>query len=223
MDKLAIRIEVHPDLYTRNPDNSTLGKSIITNSIELIHELGFESFTIKKLSTKIGSPESSIYRYFESKQMILLYLIYWYWSWIEHRLVFSTHNVESPIAKLEKAIKILTESIEKDSSFSHVNEILLDRIIMTEAVKAYFIKRKNNKTEQNHFSVYQRVVERVSQMVLEINSTFKYPHMLISTIIEGAHQQRFFAENIPSLTDINKEKDYITQFYTQLVLNDIKK
>ena len=67
------------------------------------------------------------------------------------------------------------------------------------------------------------MVERVSQMVLAINPTFKYPHMLISTVIEGAHQQRFFAENLPSLTDINPEKGYITQFYTELVLNDIQK
>ena len=223
MDKLRIHIEVSPDLYLRNPDSSVLGETIITNSIQLIEELGFEAFTIKKLSTKIGSPESSVYRYFESKHMILFYLIYWYWSWIEYRLVFNIHNLNSPKDKLISAIKILTESVEEDSSFSHINEILLDRIIMTEAVKAYITKRNIKDTEQNHFTVYQRVVERVSQVVLEINPTFKYPHMLVSTIIEGAHQQRFFAENIPSLTDINKEKDYITQFYTQLVLNDIKK
>ncbi len=223
MDKLHIHIEVSPELYLRNPDSSTLGRKIVTNSIELIEILGFEDFTIKKLSTKIGSPESSIYRYFESKHMLLFYLIYWYWSWIEYRLVFNTHNLNSRTDKITTAIKILTESVEEDSSFSHINEILLDRIIMTEAVKAYFTKKITKKTKQNHFSVYKRVVERVSQMVLAISPTFKYPHMLISTVIEGAHQQRFFAENLPSLTDVNPEKDYITQFYTELVLNDIKK
>ena len=223
MDKLHVHIEVSPELYLRNPDTSTLGRKIVTNSIELIENLGFEEFTIKKLSTKIGSPESSIYRYFESKHMLLFYLIYWYWSWIEYRLVFNTHNLYSSTEKLKSAIKLLTESVEEDSSFSHINEVLLDRIIMTEAVKAYFTKKITKKAKRNHFSVYKRVVERVSQMVLAINPTFKYPHMLISTVIEGAHQQRFFAENLPSLTDINPEKDYITQFYTELVLNDIQK
>jgi AcrR family transcriptional regulator len=223
MDKLHIHIEVSPELYLRNPDTSTLGRKIVSNSIELIESLGFEDFTIKKLSTKIGSPESSIYRYFESKHMLLFYLIYWYWSWIEYRLVFNTHNVDSPTEKIKSAIKLLTETVEEDSSFSHINEVLLDRIIMTEAVKAYFTKKLTTKAKRNHFSVYKSVVERVSQMVLAINPSFKYPHMLISTVIEGAHNQRFFAENLPSLTDINPEKDYITQFYTELVLNDIQK
>ena len=141
MDKLHVHIEVSPELYLRNPDTSTLGRKIVTNSIELIENLGFEEFTIKKLSTKIGSPESSIYRYFESKHMLLFYLIYWYWSWIEYRLVFNTHNLDSSTEKIKSAIKLLTESVEEDSSFSHINEVLLDRIIMTEAVKAYFTKK----------------------------------------------------------------------------------
>lgn len=221
VDKLRIHIEVSPDLYLKNPDASELGRIIVTNSIELIHELGFESFTIKKLSTRIGSPESSIYRYFESKHMILMYLIYWYWSWMEYRLVFGTNNLATPILKLKESIKILTQSVEEDSSFSHINEILLDRIIMTEAAKAVFTKKINKETEQGHFTVYKRVVERVSQMVLAINKNYKYPHMLVSTLIEGSHQQHFFAENIPSLTDVNKDQDYITKFYTQLVINTL--
>lgn len=223
MEELHIQIDVSPDLFVKNPDNSVLGKKIVSTSIDLIHELGFESFTIKKLSTKIGSPESTIYRYFESKHMILFYLIYWYWSWVEYRLVFKTHNLPFPEEKLGSAIALLTETVIEDSTFSHINEILLDRIIMSEAVKAYFTKRKNFKTEQTLFSVYQRVVERVSKMVLEINPKYLYSHMLVSTIIEGAHQQRFFAENIPSLTDIPKEKNYITKFYHQLVFNSISK
>ena len=223
MDKLHIHIDVSPELFVKNPDNSDLGKIIVTNSIELIHELGFENFTIKKLSIKIGSPESTMYRYFESKHMILFYLIYWYWSWIEYRLVFKTHNLPSAEEKVKSAIKLLTESVEEDSTFSHINEILLDRIIMSEAVKAYFTKRIDLQTEQTHFSVYKRVVERVSQMILEINSNYPYSHMLVSTLIEGAHQQRFFAENIPSLTDVNNDPCYITKFYEQLVFNSISK
>lgn len=222
MDQLPIQISVSPDLYLKNPDSSELGKSIVSNSIALLYELGFESFTMKKLSLKIGSPESTIYRYFESKQMVLQYLIFWYWSWIEYRLVFATANLPTPELQLETALKILTETVEQDSSFTHVNEILLDRIIMTEGVKAY-TKNLSTQSEKIHFTVYKRVVERVSQLILEIKPDFKYPHMLVSTVIEGSHQQRFFAKNLPHLTDINKESDYITQFYTQLVFNDIKK
>ena len=37
-----------------------------------------------------------------------------------------------------------------------------------------------------------RVVDRVTEFVLGVNPNFKYPHMLISTIIEGAHLSTLF-------------------------------
>jgi len=52
----------------------------------------------------------------------------------------------------------------------------------------------------------------VSDIILEINPTYKYPHMLISTIIEGAHHQRFFAQHLPRLTDAVNGEDAIIEF-----------
>ena len=72
MKNLHININVSDALYLKNPESSELGKSILTNSILLINELGFETFTFKKLGEKMTSPESSIYRYFENKHMLLL-------------------------------------------------------------------------------------------------------------------------------------------------------
>jgi hypothetical protein len=46
--------------------------------------------------------------------------------------------------------------------------------------------------------------------------------MLVSTVIEGVFQQRFFAENLPSLTDQLKKQDSISLFYNELVLKAIK-
>ncbi|MFT5777237.1 MAG: AcrR family transcriptional regulator, partial [Crocinitomicaceae bacterium] len=71
MEKLQVHINVSDELFVRNPDSTELGRKIITNSISLINELGFELFTFKKLGERIGSPESSIYRYFESKHTLL--------------------------------------------------------------------------------------------------------------------------------------------------------
>ena len=36
--------------------------------------------------------------------------------------------------------------------------------------------------------------------------------MLITTLIEGAHHQRFFAQHLPSLTDEVNGEDAITEF-----------
>ena len=98
-----IVITVNNKLYVKNPETSELGKKIIEHSIILIDEIGFDYFTFKKLGERIGSNESSIYRYFESKHKLLLYLSSWYWAWIEYRLVFETNNIINPKEKLYKA------------------------------------------------------------------------------------------------------------------------
>ena len=62
-----LKISVPDKIFIKDPESSDLGKRIIEHSILLIDEIGFDSFTFKKLGVKIGSNESSIYRYFESK------------------------------------------------------------------------------------------------------------------------------------------------------------
>ena len=127
-----IKIQVNNKIYVKDPETSTLGKKIIEHSIVLINEIGFEEFTFKKLGELIGSNESSIYRYFENKHKLLVYLSSWYWSWMEYRLVFVTNNIADPTAKLKKAITIVTEKIEDDNTTAHINESVLNRIIITD-------------------------------------------------------------------------------------------
>lgn len=217
MEGLQIQININPELYTKNPESSDLGKKIVSNSIKMIDELGYEAFTYKKLGKAIGSNESSIYRYFESKHALLVYLINWYWSWIEYKLVFATTNVPSANSKLNNAITLLTEEIKEDNSFSYINEVLLNKIIISESAKAYHTKDIDKENEKGYFKTYKRVVQRVSDIVLEINPEFEYPHMLISTVIEGAHHQRFFSKHLPGLTNVEEGKNNIVHFYTELV------
>ncbi len=221
MKHLKIHIDINAELYTKDPESSDLGRNIVTHSIDMIDELGFEAFTFKKLGQRIGSNESSIYRYFESKHMLLVYLIAWYWGWMEYTLVFSTVNVKDPKEKLEIAIAILTRKVNRDQSFSYINEIHLNRIIIAESAKAYHTKGIDEENKKGFYATYKRVVQRISDFVLEMNSDFKYPHMLISTVIEGAHQQRYFSKHLPALTDVKKGEDTIVQFYTDLVFKTI--
>lgn len=221
MKSLQIHIEVCDELYIKNPDSSELGRKIISTSIEMINELGFEIFTFKKLGVKINSPESSIYRYFENKHTLLIYLVSWYWSRIEYQLVFATVNVDSPIDKLKNCIKILVQHEDIGQQTSYLDEVLLKKIIITESVKAYHTKDVDDENKKGFFKSYKKVVQRVSDIVLEINSKFEFPHMLITTVIEGAHQQIYFAEHLPSLTDVKKGKKSISEFYTKMVLNVI--
>ncbi len=217
MKNLQIQIEVSTELYCKNPDSSELGRKIISTSIEMINEMGFESFTFKKLGIAINSPESSIYRYFKNKQTLLIYLTSWYWTWTEYRLVLATTNVKSPAERLNKCIEIITQPVEVDDDISYVNEVLLSEIIFSESLKAYHTKNVEEKNKIGSFKSYKSVVQRVSDIVMEINPLFEYPHMLISTVIEGAHQQKYFAEHLPALTDKIKDKNAITTFYKELI------
>ncbi|MEE9362752.1 MAG: TetR/AcrR family transcriptional regulator [Cellulophaga sp.] len=222
MDNLQININVNPDIYLRDPSSSELGRKITSVSIVLINELGFEKFTFKKLGEKIGSPESSIYRYFENKHTLLVYLISWYWGWVEYKLVFTTNNINSPHKKLATAIKILTQPITIDNSFSHIDEVLLGQIIISESTKVYHIKDVEKANKKGYFEVYKSVVQRVSDMVLAVNSKFEFPHMLVSTVIEGVQQQRYFVKYLPKLTDVKQDADNVSEFYNQLVFKVIE-
>ena len=222
METLKINITIDPALYTRNPENTELGKKIVSESIKMINELGFEAFTFKKLGVEIGSNESSIYRYFESKHVLLVYLISWYWLWIEYKLVFATNNVPISEQKLIFALEIITKRITEDNSVSFINEVLLNKVITVESSKAYHTKDIDVENEKGYYKSYKRVVQRVSDIVLEVNPTFKFPHMLISTVIEGAHHQRYFSQHLPSLTDVIEGNNDVVNFYKNLVLNAIK-
>jgi len=220
-----VSIQVNEQIFLKNPESSELGRRIIAGSIDMIEEMGFEFFTFRKLAKGINSTEASIYRYFESKHRLLLYLTSWYWGWMEYRLVFNLANVHSPEDRLARAIALLTDQVIEDSSFTHINEMKLHRIIISESSKVYLTKDVDQENKEGVFAGYIRLVERVSGIILEINPNYKYSHMLVSTLIEGVHHQRYFAEHLPRLTDVNKGQDSIPRFYKEVVfktINDLK-
>lgn len=136
-----IKIEIPTGIYLKDPESSTLGKKIIENSIILLEEIGFEDFNFKKLGANIGSNESSIYRYFESKHKLLMYLTAWYWGgWVEYQLVIETYSITDTTEKLKKAIEVVTKTTEQDNKYSHINEVLLNSIIINENSKVYYTK-----------------------------------------------------------------------------------
>ena len=201
---LSLKIQVNDKIYVKDPETSSLGRKIIQESIILIDEIGFENFTFKKLGERIGSNESSIYRYFESKHKLLVYLSSWYWGWIEYRLVFSTNNIENPIEKLRKAIAIVTEKIEDDSSTEHINESLLNKIIIAEFTKTLLTKEVDEENKEGFFLIYKRVINRLVQMIEAVNSDYTFSKSLASSIVEGALHQHFLKNHLKTITNCNQ-------------------
>ena len=220
-----IQIKINEHLYLKDPESSVLGKKIISGSIDLIHEIGFESFNFKKLAKEIGSTEASIYRYFENKHKVLLYLTIWYWGWTESKLIFAINNIEDKEIQLKKAIEVLTSEVQEDGNFKHINERKLQKVIIDESAKAYLNKFVDDENRHGVYSFYKSVVQNVSEIILSINPSYRYPKMLASTIIEGAHLQRFFGKHLPSLTNCNNQddKDHVQEFSVEMALNLIKK
>lgn len=217
-----VKIQVNEKLYVKDPETSDLGKKIIKKSILLIDEIGLEHFTFKKLGEKIGSNESSIYRYFENKHKLVVYLSSWYWGWMEYKLVFATTNIANPLEKLEKAITIITEKITDDISTEHINESVLNKIIISEFSKALYTKAVDEDNKDGYFMVYKRVINRIVSIVQEVDPEYPYAKSLVSTIIEGSLHQHFLNDHLKSITNCN-ESSSVTSFYFDLVTRVLKK
>jgi AcrR family transcriptional regulator len=224
MDQLLsnIKIQVNDKLYVKDPETSALGKKIIQESIILIDNIGFDNFTFKKLGEKIGSNESSIYRYFENKHRLLVYLSSWYWSWMEYRLVFSTSNQSDSWEKLKKAISIVTEKVEDDQKTLHINESILNKIIIAEFTKTFHTKEVDQEIIEGYYTIYIRVINRITAIIKEVKPEYSYAKSLASSVVEGALHQHFLKDHMQTITDCNPTISP-TEFYYNLVENILKK
>ncbi|KIM09701.1 MAG: TetR family transcriptional regulator [Sulfurovum sp. FS06-10] len=210
-----LKITINKKLYVKDPETSALGRNILKNSILLIDEIGFEAFTFKKLGEKIQSNESSIYRYFENKHKLLVYLTSWYWSWMEYRMAFATTNVTNPVEKLEKAIKLVTENVTDDNTTPYINEEILSHIIIEEFTKTLMTKEVDHENTEGFFIVYKRVINRLVDIIIEVNPKYLYAKSLASNIVEGALHQHFLKNHLKTITTLS-EKECATDFYTDM-------
>jgi AcrR family transcriptional regulator len=210
------KIQINDKIYVKDPGTSDLGRKILEQSIILIDEIGFDNFTFKKLGEKIGSNESSIYRYFENKHKLLVYLSSWYWSWMEYKLVFATANITDPKEKLKKAITIVTEKVSDDSSTVYINESILNKIIIAEFTKTLHTKEIDIENKEGFFLIYKRVISRIIAFVNEVNPEYQFAKSLISSIVEGSLHQYFLKEHLKSITDCDDEISP-TNFYVNLI------
>lgn len=223
MDHLLtnVKISINERLYLKDPESSKLGKRIVKHGILLIDNVGFENFNFKKLGECLSSNESSVYRYFENKHKFLLYLTSWYWGWKVYQLVFATNNLTNTRQKLDRAIEIIAREVEEDSSFSHINEVKLNKIIINEYSKSYLTKDVDQENKEGYFLIYKRLANRLKEMIIDVDSTYPYPASLSSTILEGSLHQHFLKNHFASITDCNAGNSPATYFkhLTQKLLN----
>jgi len=220
--QLSFKVNEH--IYLRDPESSELGKQIVKNAIDLIYELGFEHFTFKKLATKMSTTEASIYRYFENKHRLLLYILNWYWSYMEFLVDFTIQNIQDPKEKLTKIINLFTQSLPESVGQLDYNKSFLNQIILSESSKVYLIKEVKEINSFQVFKPYKDLCNKISEVMLSLNPTYAYARSLSSTLIETAHSQQYFSKNLPRLTDVanQKEEEFVFNFLSQLVFSALK-
>lgn len=220
----SIKIELNNKLYLKDPEETLLGRSIVSESIIMIDELGFELFTFKKLALRLKSTEASIYRYFENKHKLLVYLISWYWAYLDYKINFSTHFIDDPNEKLKIIINIISGVGEEQNNYAHVNEALLYNIVISESSKAFLTKDVDSDNKEGFFAEYKSLCHKIAKVVLEINPAYSYPQALVSTLFEAGKKQVFFSQHLPSLTEsriIGNDRSQIINFLESLAFSAI--
>lgn len=212
-----INFSVNSNLYIKDPTSSELGRNILDKGTKLIDEIGYEQFTFKKLANFIETTEASIYRYFDSKHNFMLYLVNWYWSLVEYRLMMSILNIDDSKEKLRRAIKVVTSIPNEQDMLVFPEEILLKRIVVNESSKIYFTKNVDIENSLGAFNVYKSIVLHIGEIIKEVNPDYPFANMFVSTIMEAANQHRFFAEHLPRLTSKVNEGDVVESFALDLI------
>jgi len=197
-----------------------LGKKILEKSIELIENIGFEEFTFRKLGVLIGSNESSIYRYFESKHKLLLYLSSLFWGFKELKMQYETHYIKDSKEKLEYLLTIIFEDLELNELYDYINVELLQKIIISDFSKSYLTKNVDQDNNEGYFLVYKRVVLLLSDAIESYNTTYLYPRSLANFIIEGVLHQSFVNNHFKKITNIHNSQDQ-NNFIKELVFKTL--
>ena len=217
--QFQVKFDINEKVYLRNPESSEVGKLMVKKAIDLIYLLGFEQFTFKKLAVEINSTEATIYRYFENKHRLLLYILNWYWCYMEFLVTFKLENVSDKKEKLKNIVYLLTHELSESASQFDYNKKFLNQIVITESSKVYLVKEVAEINKNEVFKPYKDLCSKIAEVITEYNTSYKYPRSLSTTLIETSHHQQYFSVNLPRLTDISttSNAEYTSQFIEELL------
>ena len=223
--QFQIRIQPSERLALRDPEDTALSRNIVRQGLILMHKLGFEHFTFKKLADEMNTTEASVYRYFENKHRLLLYILNWYWSYLEYLVMFSLQNMTDPRLRIRRVIELLVRELPPELDNSGYDKKALFEIVVSESSKAYLTREVEEINKVKLFKPYKDLCGRIAGLLSEYNPAYPYPHSLSSTLIEMAHYQYFFMMHLPSLTDFKEDKriENIIGFLEHLVFSSLEK
>jgi AcrR family transcriptional regulator len=221
----SIPIQPGEKLALRNPESTALGRKIVRQGLLLMQQIGYEHFTFKKLAEHIQTTEAGIYRYFENKHRLLLYLLTWYWNVLDYAVEISLEGVKDPTHKIRLVIGLLTQDLSAWTTGTDVDGRALRELAMAESSKAYLIKEVDDINRERLFKPYKDLCGRLAGLLLEYNPEYLYPRSLASSLVEMAQFQPYFAAHLPALTDFGgqQQPDRVAAFLENLVFAALEK
>lgn len=205
--KIDFQENLNSGLYLKDPQSTEVGKKIIDHSITMIYSLGYEQFTFKKLATEIPTTEATVYRYFENKHLILIYLVDMYWSYMQFQVKYQLNNIVDPIQKIKKIIDLLVWEDNAEEDFLFQSQKPLYYIAIAEGSKTYLSKDVDELNKGAFYKPYKDLCISISDIFLEFKPNYPFPRSLASTLVETSHDQYFFMQHLPKLSDFSKDKN----------------
>lgn len=219
-----VSFKVNNKIFLKDPETSEIGKQIVKNAIDLIYNLGFEQFTFKKLALEINCTEATVYRYFENKHRLLLYILNWYWCYMEFLVMFKLQNISDKKERLKLVVDLLTHELPESSGQFDYNKKLLNQIVITESSKAFLVKDVCEINKEEVFKPYKDLCSTIADIIAAYNPNYEYPRSLSTTLIETSHHQQYFSANLPKLTDAKEtNKDGFTGVFLEDLLFKVLK
>lgn len=220
-----VQVRMNDKLFLRDPEQSELGRRIVRQGILLISEIGFEEITFRKLADRLNTKEASIYRYFENKHRLLVYLVAWYWQWLDFQVISETNNLFDPRDRLERVLRVLLQTkVFTPATPDDIDLGALHNIVICEASKAYLTRHVTEDNRQQLFKPYKDLTARIARLILDYRPDYPYARSRASSIIETAHYQSFFMRYLPALTDFSgsDSSDSLLAFLRHLLFSTLE-
>lgn len=205
--QIEFKIKLNSSLFLRDPDGTDIGRKIISESIKLISNIGYEQFTFKKLAAVIPTTEATVYRYFENKHKLLIYLIDYYWAFIRYQVLFNINNLQSPKDKIRTIIDLLVWEDNANSFSTEIDQKALYYIAIADGSKTFLSKEVDDLNKSQVFVPYKELCELIASVFKEYNPEYQFANSLASTLVETSHFQYFFMHHLPRLCDFAEKKD----------------
>ncbi|MFT5736205.1 MAG: AcrR family transcriptional regulator [Maribacter sp.] len=200
-----IKFVIADELYLKDPQQTNFGRKLLQNAIEVMLEVGFEQFNFKRLAIQMKSAETSIYRYFENKQKLLMWLNCWYWEWVHYLMDIHTLNIKDAKERLRSAIHELLYATEESNITAYINENLLHKLVVIEGVKSLHFNEVDKANDNGVFKSHKDLISKLTTIISEVNPSFSYSASLASTLTDMAHNQIYYSTHLPRLSSIRGE------------------